>query len=92
MGVSTEGTAMNRIFRPAFAAFLLIGLSACGQDEGRGGLTAEEERQLDEAARMLEDNMIDVSPDSLVANAAELEALEAGENGAAAPPADANSQ
>ena len=56
------------------------GLSACG-DESRGGLTAEEERQLDEAARMLDDNMIDVSPDSLVANEAEMEAIEANDTG-----------
>lgn len=54
-------------------------LAACGDQEGVGGLTAEEERQLDEAARMLDDNMIDVSPDSLVANEAELEAMEASE-------------
>ena len=47
------------------------------QQEGRGGLTAEEERQLDNAAAMLDDNMIDVSPDSLVANEAELEAIDA---------------
>lgn len=56
-------------------------LAGCGDDEGRGGLTAEEERQLDEAARMLEDNMIDVSPDSLVANQAEMEAIEANDTG-----------
>ena len=52
-------------------------LAACGSTEGQGGLTAEEERQLDEAAKMLDDNMIDVSPDSLVANEAEVEAIEA---------------
>ena len=51
--------------------------AACGPREGAGGLTAEEERQLDEAARMLDENMIDVSPDSLVANEAEIEAIEA---------------
>lgn len=54
-----------------------LALAACGEPEGRGGLTAEEERQLDEAARMLDDNMIDVSPDSLVANEADLEAIDA---------------
>ena len=62
------------------AAFMLLGLAACGQEEGRGGLTAEEERQLDNAARMLDEDMIDVSdvaPDSLVANEAEIEAMEA---------------
>ena len=69
-----------KLMVPALAA--LISLAACGSDEGSGGLTAEEERQLDEAARMLDENMIDVSPDSLVANEAELEAMEAGNEGA----------
>ena len=64
---------------PVLATLAL--LTACGSDEGRGGLTAEEERQLDNAASMLDENMIDVSPDSLVANAAELDAIEA-EDGA----------
>ena len=57
-------------------------LAGCGRDEGSGGLSAEEERQLDNAAQMLDDNMIDVSPDSLVANAAELNALDAEMNAA----------
>ena len=55
-------------------------LAGCGRDEGSGGLTAEEERQLDNAAQMLDDNMIDVSPDSMVANEAELEAMDAEAN------------
>jgi hypothetical protein len=38
-------------------------LAACGGDEERGGVTAEEARQLDNAAEML-----DASPDSLVAS------------------------
>ena len=64
----------------AIAALAALGLLAgCGEQEGRGGLTAEEERQLDNAAAMLEDNMIDVSPDSLVANEAELDAMDATE-------------
>lgn len=51
-----------------------MALGGCGDGaENRGGLTAEEERQLDNAAAMLEDNVFDVSADSLVANAAELE-------------------
>lgn len=58
-------------------------LAACGDNEGAGGLTAEEERQLDNAAAMLDDNMIDVSPDSLVANEAELDAMDASEGGGA---------
>ena len=63
-------------------ALALLGLlAACGDREGRGGLTAEEERQLDNAAAMLDDNMIDASPDSLVANEAELEAMDAAEGG-----------
>lgn len=70
-------------FAIAAAAALLAG---CGDEEGRGGLTAEEERQLDEAARMLDENMIDVSPDSLVANEAELEAIDANEGAPAESP------
>jgi hypothetical protein len=65
----------TKLMLPLLAALAL--LAACGSDEGRGGLTAEEERQLDDAASMLDDNMIDVSPDSLVANEAELDAMEA---------------
>ena len=56
-------------------------LAGCGDNEGRGGLTADEERQLDNAAAMLDDNMIDVSPDSLVANEAELDAMDSTEGG-----------
>ena len=65
----------------AVAAVALLG--GCGDNEGRGGLSAEEERQLDNAAAMLDDNMVDVSPDSLVANEAELEAMDATEGGGA---------
>ena len=66
----------------ALAAITLL-LAACGSDEGRGGLTAEEERKLDEAARMLDDNMIEVPSDGLVVNEAELEAMEAPEGSGA---------
>lgn len=69
---------MGRMTIIAFGALGL--LAGCGDNEGRGGLTAEEERQLDNAAAMLDDNMIDVSPDSLVANEAELEAMETNVN------------
>lgn len=42
----------------------VLALGACGgQEEGAGGVTAEESRQLNEAAEML-----DASPDSLVAS------------------------
>ena len=67
-------------------------MTACGPEEGRGGLTAEEERQLDEAARMLDDNMIDVSPDSLVANEAEIDAMEANEGAGSAESPPGNAQ
>ena len=53
-----------------------IALGGCGGAEERGGLSAEEERQLDNAAAMLDDNVFDVSPDSMVANEAELQALD----------------
>lgn len=66
----------TRLLAPLFSLALL---AACGGDElGAGGLTAEEERALDNAAAMLDDNAIDTSPDSLTANAAELDGAEAG--------------
>ena len=71
---------MSRTTKIAAVAALML-LAGCGDNEGRGGLSAEEERQLDNAAGMLDDNMIDVSPDSLVANEAELEAMDAEQNG-----------
>ena len=67
---------MTRTMTIAALAALAL-LAGCGDREGRGGLTAEEDRELDNAAAMLEDNIIDVSPDSLVANEAELEAMDA---------------
>jgi hypothetical protein len=64
-------------------------LAACGREEGPGGISAEEQRRLENAAKMLDDNMIDVSPDSLVANEAEIEAIEANEGALAeSPPGD----
>ncbi len=47
----------------AAAAAALATLSACGGDENAGGLSAEENRELNNAAEML-----DASPDSLVAS------------------------
>jgi hypothetical protein len=64
------------------AVAALVPLAGCGRDDSRGDLTAEENRQLDEAERMLGENVIDVSPDSLVANQAELDAMAAEENAA----------
>lgn len=51
---------------------MALSLGACGgSNENSGGLTREEERQLDNAAAMLEDNVFDASADSLVANEAD---------------------
>ena len=73
--------------RLAFAGLAaLLALAACGRQPGAGGLSAEEERQLDNAAAMLDENSVfDASPDSLVANEAEIAAEE---NAAAANGAD----
>jgi len=49
--------------RKILIALTLAGLAACGQDPGAGNLTAEENRELNEAAEML-----DVPSDSLVAD------------------------
>ena len=73
---------MKRLWMIAGLTGLAL-LAGCGDNVGPGGVTAEEERQLDNAAAMLDDNMIDVSPDSLVANEAELEAMDASEGGGA---------
>jgi hypothetical protein len=75
---------MKRLTIAGFAA--LLALAACGRGSDRGGgLSEEEERQLDNAAAMLDDNVFDVSPDSLTANEAEIAAEEnaAEANGAA---------
>ena len=55
----------------------LLALAACGREAGPGGVSAEEERGLDNAASMLDspDN-IAVPEDSLVANEAEIAAEE----------------
>ena len=77
-----------RMRRKGLTIGALALLAACGRQEGRGGLTADEERQLDEAAKMLDDNMIDISGDSLSDNEAQLDAIGVEpENGA-----DANAQ
>ena len=62
-------------------------IAGCGGDENPAGVTPEVDRQLNEAAKMLDDNMIDVSPDSLTANEAELEAIDANTGAANESPA-----
>lgn len=67
----------------------LLALAACGRGNDRGGgLSEEEERQLDNAAAMLDDNVFDVSPDSMVANEAEIAAEENAAEAEAAAPAN----
>jgi hypothetical protein len=46
---------------------IVLALAACGGgEERRGGLSADEERRLDNAAKMLDDNMVfDASPEAL---------------------------
>lgn len=46
---------------------LVLALAACGRgEERRGGLSADEEQRLDNAARMLDENMVfDTSPEAL---------------------------
>lgn len=74
--------------RLAFAALAALALAACSSRPAAGGLTAEDERELDNASAMLDDKAVfDVSPDSLVANEAEIAAEE---NAAAAPAAPGN--
>lgn len=62
-------------------ALVFLALAACGRgEERRGGLSADEERRLDNAAKMLDDNMVfDTSPEAL-------------NEGMPAPPASGNRQ
>ena len=52
--------------RAAALLFFALALAACGRgEEGRGGLSAEEERRLDNVAKMLDDNMVfEASPEA----------------------------
>jgi hypothetical protein len=78
----------TRLVLAGLAALAL--LAGCGRQTGAGGLSADEERQLDNAAAMLDDNNVfDASPDSLVANEAEIAAEE---NAAQAANASGNAQ
>jgi len=72
----------------ALLAFLLA-LAACHSQPTAGGLTADEERALDNAAAMLDQqNVFDTSPDGLTANAAEIAAQENTAGAAGAGPAN----
>ena len=51
----------------------LLGLAGCHSQPTAGGLSADDERELDNAAAMLDQqNVFDTSPDGLVANEAEI--------------------
>jgi hypothetical protein len=58
-------------WRVALVALALLG--ACHRQEGRGGLTADEERRLDNAAAMLEASTIEKGDENVAANAAMLD-------------------
>lgn len=56
-----------RRFAPIAATGLLLLLAACGNDQSKDGVSAQERRDLDNAAAMVEGNqMFDTSADSLV--------------------------
>ena len=75
----------GKLFAGAAVLTLLAGCG--GGNQGAGGLSAEDERALDNAAAMLDENNFVVPDDSMAANEADVAAQE---NGAAAP--DANAQ
>ena len=49
--------------RLALAALAVTALTGCGREEPLGGLSAEEERRLDNAAKMLDEGMGNLSFD-----------------------------
>jgi len=77
----------------ALACAAILALAACGRSADRGGgLSEDEERQLDNAAAMLDDNVFDVSPDSMTANEAEVAAEENAADAAAQANGSGNAQ
>ena len=71
----------NSIGFAVIAAVLALAACGGGEEQGTGGVTAEESKQLNEAAEML-----DASPDSLViSNEAELGNGDAGADAAEMP-------
>ena len=68
--------------KPAAFAFLLTIAAGCGEERGADGLTAGERDRLNEIAANADAEVIDASPDSLVADEGEMldeEGAEAGE-------------
>jgi len=81
---------MRNMINLAGIAAVALALAACGGPEkGAGGLSADEERQLDNAAAMLDDsNNLVLSDDSMTANESDVAADEVD----AAAPAANNTQ
>jgi hypothetical protein len=81
---------MRNMINLAGIAAAALALAACGGPEkGAGGLSADEERQLDNAAAMLDDsNNLVLSDDSMTANESDVAADEVD----AAAPAANNTQ
>jgi long-subunit fatty acid transport protein len=74
---------------PFTALAALLALAACSSQPTAGGLTADEERELDNAAAMLDQqNIFDTSAEGLAANEAEGAAQENGAGGNAANRSD----
>jgi hypothetical protein len=70
-------SGMTKIRTLLGAAALALALAGCGRgDQAAGGLSPDEERQLDNAAAMLDENNLVVPDDSMVANQAEIDAEE----------------
>lgn len=65
----------DRLTRYCAALAALMLLAGCGHDESGNGVTAEEARQLDEAA-----NMLDMSPDNLGADNSQDQSNSIGDN------------
>ena len=59
-------------FKTAAFALLLTLAAGCSEERGADGLTADERERLNEAAANLDAEVIDASPDSLVANEGEM--------------------
>ena len=77
---------MRMMPKLAAAFFALAALAGCGQERGADGLTQDERDRLNAAAESLDINnaeVVDASPDSLVAND-EWSAAESGGNAEAA--------
>ena len=61
---------MTIVPKLAAGALLVAALAGCGQDRGADGLTQDERDRLNAAAESLDNgaDVVDASPDSLVAN------------------------